>query len=219
MVFTEEEVRVLGVLIEKQMTTPEYYPMTPNAIKNACNQKTNRNPVVQYDDEVVLDTLQQLRKKSMLTLVSGAGSRVHKYEHRMREVFFLNQKEMAVLCILMLRGPQTLGEIRSRTERMATFDSIEEVEEVVRDLSQETRKPYPLVVQLPVFPGQKEPRFMHLLSGEPDLEKWQNSSMLQALPTEPASSRIGELEERIEQLEAELKTLREQFQEFQKQFE
>ena len=218
--FSAEEVRVLGVLMEKQLTTPEYYPLTPNAIRTASNQKSNRSPVVEYDEDLVQDTLQQLRKKQMLVVVSGSGSRVRKYEHRMREVFFLNQREMAVLSVLMLRGPQTIGEIRSRTERMADFSTLTEVEEVLKDLSADTRKPLPQVMQLPVWPGQKEPRFIHLMSGQPDIEKLQEeTTMIMPQAAAAGASRLTLLEEKVESLTAELESLKEQFATFKEQFE
>jgi hypothetical protein len=223
LVFSTEEARVLGSLMEKQMTTPEYYPMSPNALKNACNQKSNRYPVVEYDDEIIQSAIDSLRKKSMLTIVSGAGSRVRKYEHRMKEVFFLSQKEMATICILMLRGPQTVGEIRGRSERMAEFTDLADVEKTLNDLMAESRNPKALVKQLPVFPGQKEHRFVHLLCGEPEIEPRKagaeavanaNAGMVQI-----GKSKITELEEKVEELSRELLELKEQFQQFKKQFE
>ncbi len=219
--FSAEESRVLGVLMEKQMTVPEYYPMTPNAIKTACNQKSNRNPIVNYDEGIILDTLQRLRQKEMLVVVSTSGSRVRKYKHRMKEVFFLSQKEMAALCVQILRGPQTVGEIRTRTNRMVEFENLDEVVTVLDDLSNENRKPQPLVMKLPVWPGQKEHRYMHLLAGKPDIEKL--AAEAKAFPVLQtgggSSSRMAELNEKIEALSLELKELRDQFNQFKRQFD
>lgn len=217
--FSTEEIRVLGVLMEKQMTVPEYYPMTPNAIKTACNQKSNRNPIVNYDEDVVFDTLQSLRKKEMLILVSTSGSRVRKYKHRMKEIFFLSRKETAALCVQMLRGPQTVGEIRTRTGRMVEFENLDEVTEVLTDLSSENRKPQPLDIKLPVWPGQKEHRYMHLFAGKPDIEKLAAEAKAFPVSQTGGTSRYTELSEKIEALSAEIKELRDQFNEFKRQFE
>ncbi len=217
--FTPEEIRVLGVLMEKQMATPEYYPMTPNAIKAACNQKSNRNPQVKYSDDQVLDILQSLRKKEMLVVVTTSGSRVRKYEHRMKETFFLNRREMAVLCVLMLRGPQTAGEIRARSERLAEFSSLEEVEETLGELGMETRNPQPLVMKLPLWPGLKEPRYAHLLAGKPDTEQLARQAAAVPESSSTQQAKIEALEQRVEQLAAELASLQMQFLEFKRQFE
>ncbi len=221
LIFSMEEARVLGCLMEKQMTTPEYYPMTPNALKNACNQKSNRYPVVDFDDEIVRNTIDSLRRKNMLIVVTGAGSRVRKYEHRMKEVFFLSKKEIAAMCIMMLRGPQTIGEIRGRTERMVDFADLNDVEETLQDLMREGRNPRPLVVKLPVFPGQKEHRFIHLLCGEPNIEQLTADAAAYASTSvvHVGKSKITELEEKVETLTQELETLKEQFHQFKKQFE
>ncbi len=218
--FNAEEIRVLGVLMEKQMTIPEYYPMTPNAIKSACNQKSNRNPVVSYDEDVILDTLGNLRKKEMLIVVSTKGSRVRKYKHRMKEIFFLSNKETAALCVQMLRGPQTVGEIRARTSRMVEFENLDDVMEVLDDLSDENRKPQPLVIKLPVWPGQKEHRFIHLLAGKPDIEKLTaEARAYPAFQTAGSNSQIAELNQKVEALSAEIKELRDQFNAFKHQFD
>lgn len=220
-ILSEEEVRVLGALIEKQMTTPEYYPMSINALTNACNQKSNRHPVVNYEESTVLETVDSLRRKGLVIVVTGGGSRVRKYEHKTKEILFLNQKEQAALCVLMLRGPQTVGEIRTRSDRMATFQDLAEVEETMRDLAAAERTPQPLAMMLPRFPGQKENRYIHLLSGEPDVEKLSAEEAF----APPAGSRSGnetrivELEAKVENLTRELEALKEQFGQFKKQFE
>lgn len=217
-ILTEEEVRVLGVLAEKQMTTPEYYPMSLNAVKVACNQKSNRDPVVEYEEAAVLEALDSLRRKGLALVVSGGGSRVRKYEHKLREALFLSQKEQALLTMLMLRGPQTLGELRSRTDRMAEFADLAEVEETLRDLSAAERSPRPLVMMLPRMPGQKENRYAQLLAGEPDLEALA-AREASAVPQPAGTSRLAELEEKVEMLTRELQELKEQFRQFKQQFE
>ncbi len=218
LILTEEEVRVLGVLAEKQMATPEYYPMSLNAVKVACNQKSNREPVVEYQEATVLEALDSLRRKGLALVVSGGGSRVRKYEHKLREALFLNQKEQALLAMLMLRGPQTLGELRSRTDRMAEFADLAEVEETLRDLSAAERSPRPLAMMLPRMPGQKESRYVHLLSGEPDLEALATREA-SAAPQPAGNSRLTELEEKVEMLSREIQELKDQFQQFKRQFE
>ncbi|MGH7945220.1 MAG: YceH family protein, partial [Opitutaceae bacterium] len=157
------EVRVLGSLIEKQITTPDYYPHTLNALVNACNQLTNRDPVVAFEDQTVVRALDRLREKRLATLFTGAESRVAKYKHTLTDALLLTPGEVALLCVLMLRGPQTLGELRTRSERLFTFDTMPEVEEALNALA--SRQSQPLVVKLPRQPGTKEPRYAHLLSG------------------------------------------------------
>src|SRR5271156_1780022 len=154
------EARVLGSLLEKEITTPEYYPLSLNALLNACNQKSNRDPMVHFDEETVDRVLDVLRDKGLLLNITGAGSRVPKYGHRLSEKLNLGRREMAVLCELMLRGPQTLGELRTRAERMHPFDDLAEVESVLDRMPE-------LAVKLPRRPGEKEARYAHLLSGAP----------------------------------------------------
>ena len=148
------EVRVLGSLIEKQITTPDYYPLTLNALTNACNQLTNREPVVSLDDQTVVRALDKLRDKRLATLFTGAESRVAKYKHTLTDALLLTPGEVALLCVLMLRGPQTLGELRTRSERLFTFDNMPEVEETLNALA--ARMQQPLVAKLPRQPGTKE---------------------------------------------------------------
>ena len=217
--FNNEEVRVLGVLMEKQLTTPEYYPMTPNAIRTASNQKSNRNPVVNYELEQVLDILQQLRKKQMLVMVTSSGSRVRKYEHRMKEVFFFSQREQALMGMLMLRGPQTIGELRQRTERLADFETLTGVEQTLNELMAETRRPQILVMKLPVWPGQKEPRYVQLLAGEPDVVQLAEEASMAPNKGAASTSRLTLLEEKVEALSGELDGLKAQFETFKQQFE
>src|SRR5258705_13169518 len=156
---SESEVRVLACLIEKESTTPEYYPLSLNALTLACNQKTNRDPVVSYDDDTVSDALDSLRDKRLARQAS-AQSRVAKYEHSILERFNLGRRELALLCTLMLRGPQTVGELRDRSERMRAFSDVEEVDACLETLMH--WEP-PLATRLPRQPGMKEPRYMHLL--------------------------------------------------------
>jgi len=192
------EVRVLGALMEKEATTPEYYPLSLNALVNACNQKTNREPVTDYDDDTVADALASLREKHFALTITG-GSRVNKYQQRISETLNLGRRESAVLCVLFLRGPQTLGEIKDRSERMFAFADLAETETVLDKLSS-------LVKKLPRLPGQKEARYVHLLSGEPDLEAMAEPSSA-APPT------------RVAQLEQDLRDLRSEFDDLKRRFE
>jgi len=207
-----EEVRVLGSLLEKEITTPEYYPLSSNALLNACNQKSNRDPVVHFDDDTVERVLYTLRDKGLLLNITGAGSRVPKYGHRLSEKLNLGRRELALLCELMLRGPQTLGELRTRAERMHSFDDLAEVESV---LEHHMTK---LVTKLPRRPGEKEARYAHLLAGAPEA-----AAPSAEAPTDsvaPArADRISALEAEVAQLRRELDDLKQQFAGFQKQFE
>src|ERR1700746_3156206 len=163
---TETEVRVLGSLIEKDITTPDYYPLSLNALVNACNQKNNRDPVMTLDEDSVRTALGSLQEKGLAGPAGGADSRVTKYEHRMQEVFNFDRREIAIVCVLLLRGPQTPGELRGRTERMYHFDALEDVVSTLDRLAQ--REP-PLARVLPRQPGTKESRYTHLFSGEPPM--------------------------------------------------
>ena len=154
------EVRVLGSLIEKEITTPEYYPLTLNSLVAACNQKSNRDPMVAYDDHLVSEAIDTLRHKRLMGVLTGAGNRVPKYSHRLGETLNLGRREMAVLCELMVRGPQTPGELRDRAGRMHRFSDIEELEGLLRQMEERS-----FLVLLPRQPGRKESRYMHLLSG------------------------------------------------------
>lgn len=221
LLLTPEETRVLGALIEKQVATPDYYPLTLNALVNACNQLTNRDPVVAYDDQVVLRALEGLREKRLATLYHGADSRVARYKHTLPDVILLTPAELALVCVLMLRGPQTVGELRTRAERLFTFDNLAEVEEGLSALS--TREPQPLVTKLPRQPGTKESRYAQLLSGPVELASPASSAAsprIESFPSPAASAdRVAQLEMEIAALRHELAELREQFASFKKQFE
>ena len=207
------EVRVLGSLIEKQITTPDYYPLTLNALTNACNQLTNREPVVAYGEQTVVRAIDGLRDKRLATLFSGAESRVAKYKHTLTDALLLTPGEVALLCVLMLRGPQTLGELRTRSERLFTFDTLAEVEEALTVLA--SRQPQPLVAKLPRQPGTKESRFSHLFSGPIDPTATMAEATVRA---EPATLAVRAENERISQLEAETTVLRRELTELQQQF-
>jgi uncharacterized protein YceH (UPF0502 family) len=208
---TDIETRVLGSLVEKQVTTPEYYPLTLNALTLACNQKNNRNPVTSYSENQVAEALESLREKNLAYIFYGSTSRVPKYKHVMPEVIHLSPPETALMCVLMLRGPQTLGELRGSASRLHDFASLEEVEQTLNELI--ARDSDPLVARLPRQPGQKDGRFAHLLSGEINLE-----SLAESERVAPTSRRTG-LEEKVEALAAEVEKLKEQFEQFKRQFE
>src|SRR5688572_27824286 len=214
------EVRVLGSLIEKQITTPDYYPLTLNALVNACNQLTNRDPVVTFDDQTVVRALDGLREKRLATLFTGAESRVAKYKHTLTDAVLLTPGEVALLCVLMLRGPQTLGELRTRSERLFTFDTMPEVEEALNALA--TREPSPLVTKLPRQPGTKESRYGHLLSGEAAPAAASEATVRPepaTLAVRAENERIAKLELETIELRRELGELKQQFADFRKQFE
>ncbi len=196
------EARVLGALIEKEATTPEYYPLSLNALVNACNQKSNRSPVVDYDEDAVAGAIERLRTQRFAAVIIG-GSRVHKYAQRLSETLNLGRREMAALCVLLLRGPQTLGEIKDRSERIFAFTDLEETERVLEKLVQWPAGP--LVKKLPRLPGHKEARYVHLMSGDVAVE---------AAAPEPvmaSGGRMGQLEAEVAALRAELAELRQRF--------
>jgi len=203
------EVRVLGSLIEKEATTPEYYPLSLNALVNACNQKSNRDPVVDYDDEIVLAAIERLRALKLAFIITG--SRVTKYSQRISETLNLGRRELAALCTLFLRGPQTLGEIKDRSERMFSFGDLSEVEAVLEKLAD-----WPggaLVARLPKQPGQKEIRFAHLLAGEPSIDV-----VTESTTSAPAgNSRLVQLEIDLQQLRAEFQELKQRFEQLEDQ--
>jgi uncharacterized protein len=211
-ILTDIEARVLGSLIEKQVTTPEYYPLTLNALTLACNQKNNRYPVTSYTENQVAEAVEKLREKNLAYVFYGSTSRVPKYKHVMPEVMHLSHPEVALMCVLMLRGAQTLGELRGNASRLHHFSSLEEVEQTLNGL---ITRDEPLVARLPRQPGQKEGRFAHLLSGEINLEAFAESERV----TAAAPSRRASLEEKIDALTAEVEKLKEQFEQFRKQFE
>jgi uncharacterized protein YceH (UPF0502 family) len=209
---TGTEARVLGALVEKDITTPEYYPLSLNALVNACNQKNNREPVMSLDEDAVRAALSTLQEKRLAGSASGADSRVTKYEHHLQEVFNLNRRETALLCVLLLRGPQTPGELRGRAERMHHFEDLTEVQSSLQRLIE--REP-PLVSMLPRQPGTKEARYTHLLSGE--LEAWTPPAAPSA--TAPDDSRMAQLEATVENLQNEMAELKRELAEFRKQFD
>jgi uncharacterized protein YceH (UPF0502 family) len=217
-ILSEAEVRVLGSLVEKQVTTPDYYPLTMNALMHACNQISNRDPVVQYDERQVSEAVDTLRLKNLVYIFYGAESRVPKYKHMMREVYSLSPSELAVLCVLMLRGAQTVGEVRGRSGRLYEFTDLREVETTLEGLSQ---KDEPLVAKLPRQAGRKEARYAHLLSGPPVVEEEAEPQTVSAAPRTRAgeSERVARLEAEVERLSGELVEMRRQFEEFRKQFE
>lgn len=201
------EARVLGALLEKEITTPEYYPLSLNALVNACNQKSNRDPVVQFDEATVEQALQSLRDKGLLLAITGAGSRVPKYGHRISEKLNLGRRELAILCELMVRGPQTLGELRNRSERMHRFDDVSELETVIE------RQPE-LITKLARRAGEKESRYAHLLSGPPA-----EAPRESAAPALTRPDRISQLEAEVAQIRSELDDLKRQLAGFKQQFE
>ena len=214
---TQAEVRVLGSLIEKEITTPEYYPLTLNALVNACNQISNRDPVVSYDEKTVARALESLREKKLVWMVTGVG-RVPKYEHRLTETLKLAEQEVAAMCVLMLRGPQTVGEIRGRSGRLYEFKELEEVEMTLASLL--NAEP-PLIVKLPRQPGTKESRYAHLLSGEVQVEERDVTSRPEPAMVEvrEENERLAQLEEQLAQVQGELAELKQHFLDFKKQFE
>jgi uncharacterized protein len=224
MQLTQTEARVLGALIEKEITTPEYYPLSLNALVNACNQKNNRDPVTTLDEAEVRQALHGLETERLAGPVRG-DTRVPKYEHRIQEVFNFTRGEIAVVCVLLLRGPQTPGELRSRTERMYKFDELSDVQSVLQRLI--AREPDPLVKILPRQPGTKEARYAHLLSG--DVEGFEPSPAHRYAETtshsySSASSSLtpeenADLKERMAQLEAEVSILTRELGELRQDFE
>jgi uncharacterized protein YceH (UPF0502 family) len=208
------EARVLGALIEKDMATPDYYPLSLNALVNACNQKSNRDPVMSLDQTDVEQALERLRDNKLALMITGADHRVPKHAHRLSETLNLGNRELAVLAALLLRGPQTMGELRTRTQSMHSFDDLEAVEHTLRHLMD--FEPNPLVKQLALRPGTKEPRYAHLLSGE---------VVEEAMPAAAAQSRgsdrdrIAKLEDEVASLKTKTEELERQLADFRRQFE
>ncbi|MEO7932468.1 MAG: YceH family protein [Chthoniobacterales bacterium] len=198
------ETRILGCLLEKERLTPENYPLSLNSLTAACNQTTNREPVVDFSEKLVEETLANMREKKIATVVFGAGSRVQKYRHNLGDHFTLTPAEIALLCILLLRGPQTVGELRTRSERMTPWESLAQVESVLTGLAAGDE---PLVRLLPMRPGQKEQRYLQLLGATMEIEVPLDTPSAPATPT------------RMDRMEAELASLRAEFESFRKQFE
>ena len=221
LLLTEAEVRVLGALVEKEVTTPEYYPLSVNALMNACNQKSNREPVMTLSEDAVRLALRSLSDQALVRS-AGGDSRVAKFEHRLNEFYNFHRHEIAVLCVLMLRGPQTPGELRTRAERMYGFEDLEAVHAALNLLM---RREPALVKVLPRQPGTKESRYMHLLGGEeaPKMDTDVAFSPTAGMPSATTASAGGErmvqLAAEVDELRREIETLRQQFAAFQKQFE
>jgi len=218
----EVEVRVVGSLIEKQLTTPEYYPLTLNALVHACNQISNRDPVVAYDEKTVAHALESLREKNLVYVFYGSDSRVPKYKHVMTEIFKLAPPELALIYVLMLRGAQTIGELRGRTGRMHDFKDLAEVEATLENLI--TRDDDPLVTKLPRQSGQKDSRYAHLLAGQVAFEEQPPTPRpprpeRAILEARAENEKLAHLETELQTLRTELSELRQQFDEFKKQFE
>jgi uncharacterized protein YceH (UPF0502 family) len=212
----ETETRIVGCLIEKEMTTPEYYPLSLNALTNACNQRSNRNPVVSCDEETVLQGLDNLREKGLARESQSSSSRVKKYVHSVLDLFDLSRHEMAVLCELMLRGPQTPGELRSRAGRMSDFENLEAVEQILQGLM--AHDP-PLAVKLTREPGRKECRYEQLFSGGAEEATASNEAFVEpAVSDMSAEHKIRTLEEEIAKLRGELEKLKQAFSDFRSQF-
>ncbi len=215
-ILTEIETRVLGSLIEKDITTPDYYPLSLNALVNACNQKNNRDPVMALDEETVRQALATLQEKRLAGPASGADSRVTKFEHRLQEVFNFDRREIAVICVLLLRGPQTPGELRSRTDRMYHFEALDDIVSTLDRLAQ--REP-PLARLLPRQPGTKESRYTHLFSGEvPETDLGRAPSPAYAA-SGSTSDRLKTLEEEVARLRQDLSHVQQQLAAFRRQFE
>ena len=214
---TETEIRVLGSLIEKQITTPEYYPLTLNALTAACNQKNNRNPVMSLTESEVEQALDSLREKNLAYVFHGSTSRVPKFKHVAPEVLQLNPAELAVMCVLMLSGPQTTGEIRTRGSRLHEFKGLEEVEETLRGLA--SRDADPLVMKLPRQAGQKDARFMQLLSGPAPVGEVGAGNPVHNRSSRTDAHRIQALEQRVTELTQQVEALQQQFEQFKRQFE
>ena len=205
-------VRVLGALIEKEITTPDYYPLTLNALTAACNQSSNREPVMQLDETTVANTIQELTRRSLVREVHRSDSRAKRWRQTMAESMKLHPAETAVMCVLMLRGAQTAGEIRTRSARLHAFPDLAHLDVTLKSLMDMSP---PLVMELPRRPGQKEGRFAHLLSGEPQIE----ASEARPAPEEPEAGRMDVLEQEVASLRNEVAELRARFEDFRQQFQ
>jgi uncharacterized protein YceH (UPF0502 family) len=214
---TEIELRVLGVLIEKEITTPDYYPLSLNALQVGCNQKSNREPVMELSEEEVLATIDSLKEKRLVWQLTMAGARVPKFEHNLRSFFPVDEAGIAILCVLMLRGAQTAGEIRTRAERMYAFKSLEDV---VHELNNLAGDATPLVQELQRIPGHKENRWIQLLSDQPvTLEESRGSQPVQSSGSTIATERKTQTEQRIVLLEEQVAALTDQLYALQKAFD
>jgi uncharacterized protein len=214
-VLSDVEARVLGCLVEKEITTPEYYPLSLNALVHACNQKSNREPLMNLDEDAVRHALRTLGEQALARSASG-DSRVAKYEHRLSEVFNFTRPEAAILCELLLRGPQTPGELRSRSERMHPFEDLSVVHTTLKHLME--REPA-LVKLLPRQAGNKEARYAHLLSGDVEVREAPAEREVAVSKSSAENGRLAQLESEITSLKKEMAELKQQFAEFRKQFE
>jgi uncharacterized protein YceH (UPF0502 family) len=212
----EVETRVLGALVEKELTTPEYYPLSLNALVNACNQKSNRDPVMNLGEDSVRDAMRSLDKKGLAGAADNMVSRVTKYEHRLQEAYNFTRHETAILAELLLRGPQTPGELRTRADRMHKFDDLGIAQSTLQRLMK--REP-PLVKVLPRQPGTKEARYAHLLSGDVEMPPRESAAKVAATSGAAGGDRIARLEDQMENLQSEIAELKQQFAAFRKQFE
>ena len=208
---SHEEVRVLGAMLEKQYTTPAYYPMTINSITNACNQKSSRNPVVSYDEFQVEDIVSNLREKQLSGIVTSSEFRVPKYTQVFGRHYNLSIQEVAVLCLLFLRGAQTVGEIRSRSSRIYNFTDLAEVHETFDKLLNRAEAPF--IIKLPKNSG-REHRFTHLFCGEPEIEVQD-----EPIKKETLEAKVNQLEDDVLKLKEEITTIRNEFDQFRKEFE
>ena len=215
MVLNEYELRVIGALVEKQIATPDYYPMTLNALTNACNQKNHRDPVVAYDDGTVTKALDSLREKKLAYTFHGSEARAVKYGHVFPKAYDLNEAGTALMVVLILRGPQTPGELRSRTGHLRTFENLPEIESLLQGFASRTE---PLVVKLPRQPGSRESRYAHLLGGEINVEQFEQAESAPR-SARGGDERVAKLEEQVAALQNEVNELRQQLAEFRKQFE
>lgn len=212
---SEIEARIVGCLVEKQLTTPEYYPLTLNALTAACNQKSNRDPVMSLGETELLAAVDSLRDKNLVYLYYGTGTRTVKYKHMVQSVYEVDDAGTAILTVLMLRGPQTIGEIRERTGRLHEFSDLNEVQSTLDELA---RRDEPLIIKLERQPGQKEARYAHLLSGEIDVSSLPTSSEKRSTSVAD-SSRVEALETEVAELKNELAAFKAMFDEFRKQFD
>lgn len=219
-VLTPSEARVLGCLLEKEMTTPEYYPLTLNSLVAACNQKSNRDPVVDFGETTVAEGLDGLRQKRLAFRIDMAGSRVPKYRHGLPSIIKLPEKGAPLLCLLLLRGFQTIGELRQRSSRMAEFENLQEVEDTLVEM--ENLYPEPVVKILPLQPGKKERRYAHLLCGEPEIATTPLETIVYPTPPpkpDPRPEELEELKKQVQSLQNEITALRTEFETFKKQFD
>lgn len=207
---TPHEARVIGCLLEKEITTPDQYPLSLNALTNACNQKSNRDPVLNLDETEVQALIDQLRKKHLIMERSGFGSRVPKYQHRFCNTEFghlkFSEQQLGVVCALLLRGPQTPGELRAHTQRLCSFHDVHEVESTLQQLAQ--REDGPFVVKLPREPGRRESRYAHLFSGEVEVPDSAAPAMPVSRVTPPQSERLNDLEQLVHELREELEDIK-----------